>query len=270
VLVHVALSTRWEAVNFSDALNAPALVWFGVAAAGALVVLVATSVWRLRLSYELWHAVHTVLAAVAVLGALVHVYFVDEYVSTLWKQLLWGLTSAAFVALLVWVRLIKPRAMRARPWRLERVGHERGQTTTLALRPPDGERFRFDPGQFACFAFDRSPFSLTLHPFSFSSSAESDEVEIAVKALGDFTSRVHELEPGTTVYVDGPHGVFRWIRTRDRASASSPAGWASQDCSACCAPWRTAATPGPWSSFTRTATGRASRFATSSSGSRSA
>jgi predicted ferric reductase len=60
----------------------------------------------------------------------------------------------------------------------------------------------------AWFTFGRSPFSLTSHPFSFSSSAEGDEVEIAVKALGDFTSRVHELEPGTIVYVDGPHGVF--------------------------------------------------------------
>ena len=83
----------------------------------------------------------------------------------------------------VWVRLIKPRAMRDRPWRLERVGHERGRTTTLTLRPPDGARFRFDPGQFAWFAFGRSPFALTKHPFSFSSSAESDTVELAVKAL---------------------------------------------------------------------------------------
>jgi predicted ferric reductase len=134
------------------------------------------------------------------------VYFVDEYVSTLWKQVLWGLMSAAFVALLVWVRLLKPRGMRA--WRLERVGAEPGRTTTLAMTPPDGAGFRFDPGQFAWFAFGRSPFSLTLHPFSFSSSAERDEVEIAVKALGDFTSRVHELDPGTPVDVDGPHGVF--------------------------------------------------------------
>jgi predicted ferric reductase len=94
------------------------------------------------------------------------------------------------------------------PWRLERVGSERGQTTTLALSPPDGAGFRFDPGQFAWFGFGGSPFSLTRHPFSFSSSAERDEVEIAVKALGDFTSGVHELDPGTTVYVDGPHGVF--------------------------------------------------------------
>jgi predicted ferric reductase len=29
-----------------------------------------------------------------------------------------------------------------------------------------------------------------------------------VKALGDFTSRISELEPGIPVYVDGPHGVF--------------------------------------------------------------
>ena len=210
VLVHVAISLRWEALTFRDAIRAPALVWFGVAAVGALIALVVTSVWRLRLrlSYELWHAAHTVLAVVAVVGALVHVYFVDEYVSTLWKQMLWGLMSAAFISLLVWVRLVKPRAMRDRAWRLERVGSERGRTTTLTLRPPDGARFRFDPGQFAWFAFDRSPFSLTLHPFSFSSSAEGDEVELAVKAIGDFTSRVHELEPGTTVYVDGPHGVF--------------------------------------------------------------
>ena len=210
VLVHVALSVKWEAVNPSDAVDAPALVWFGVAAAGAVVVLVATSVWRLRLrlSYELWHAIHTALAVVAVVGALVHVYLVDQYVDTLWKRLLWGLMTVGFVALLVKVRLLKPRAMRARPWRLARVSHERGRTTTLVLSPPDGERFRFAPGQFAWFAFGRSPFWLTLHPFSFSSSAESDEVEIAVKALGDLTSRIHELDVGTTVYVDGPHGVF--------------------------------------------------------------
>jgi predicted ferric reductase len=213
VLIHVAISARWESLTFGNAIAAPLQVWFGMAAALAVLTLVATSVWRrtLRLSYEVWHAAHTVLAVVAVVGALTHVYFVDEYVSTLWKQLLWGLMTAAFVALLAWVRLVKPFAMRSRPWRLERVGGERGRTTTLGMRPPAGTAFRFDPGQFAWFAFGRSPFSLTQHPFSFSSSserAERGEVEIAVRALGDFTSRVHELEPGTTVYVDGPHGVF--------------------------------------------------------------
>ena len=208
VLTHVALSAKWDQLTFSNAIAAPALVWFGMAAALAVTALVATSVWRrqLRLPYEWWHAAHTVLAVVAVAGALGHVFFVDDYVSTLWKQILWGFMSTAFVALLVWVRVIKPRGMR--PWRLEQIGAERGNTTTLALRPPDDLGFRFEPGQFAWFALGRSPYSITQHPFSFSSSAERDGVEIAVRALGDFTSRVHELEPGTTVYVDGPHGVF--------------------------------------------------------------
>jgi predicted ferric reductase len=149
-----------------------------------------------------------VLAVVVVVTALIHIYFVDEYVGSLVKQVLWGLMTAAFVALAVWVRVVKPWTMRRRPWRLERVVAERGDTTTLALSPPAGSRFRFEPGQFAWFAFGRSPFSLTKHPFSFSSSAEQAETEIAVKALGDFTSRISELEPGIPVYVDGPHGVF--------------------------------------------------------------
>jgi predicted ferric reductase len=143
-----------------------------------------------------------------VVETLLHIFFVNEYVSSVWKQILWGLMSAAFVGLLVWVRMLKPRQARARPWRLERVVAERGDTTTLVLKPPPAANFRFEPGQFGWFAIGRSPFSLTQHPFSFSSSAEREEVELAVKALGDFTSGVRELEPGTTVYVDGPHGVF--------------------------------------------------------------
>jgi len=174
----------------------------------ALIALIASSVWRqrLRLSYEAWHVIHTVLALVLVFGALGHVLFVDEYVSSLWKQVLWTLMSIAFVALIVWVRLIKPG--RARPWRLERVTADRGETTLLSLAPPAGTSFHFEPGQFGWFAIGRSPYSLTQHPFSFSSSAEGGEVELAIRALGDFTSGVGRIQPGTTVYVDGPHGVF--------------------------------------------------------------
>jgi predicted ferric reductase len=219
VLLHVALSAHWHELwaklTFSpDTVATPALVMFGSLAVLAMIVLVVTSVWRrqLRVSYEWWHAIHTVLAVVAVVGAVVHVYLVDGYVSAPWKRVLWGLMSAAFLGFLGWVRLVKPRAMSRRPWRLERVVAERGRTTTLALNPPDGLDFRFEPGQFAWFALGRSPFSLTMHPFSFSSSAERKEVEIAVKALGDFTSSVHQLSPGTTVYVDGPHGVFSMDR----------------------------------------------------------
>ena len=210
VLTHFALSAKWHELTFHKAIHAPALVWFGMAALFGLLVLIASSIWRqqLRLSYEWWHAAHTVLATFIIVAALGHVFFVHEYVSILWKQILWGLMSAAFVALLLWVRVVKPRRMLRQPWTLESVGRDRGETTTLELRPPAGLRFRFMPGQFAWFVFGRSPHAITQHPFSFSSSAEREGLEIAVKALGDFSSRIHELEPGIPVYVDGPHGVF--------------------------------------------------------------
>jgi predicted ferric reductase len=210
ILTHFAISAHWADVTPAKALAAPLLVWFGMAAMLALIVLVATSVWRrpLRLSYEAWHAIHTVLALVLVVGGVGHIVFVDEYVGSLWKQVLWALMSGAFVCLLVWVRLVRPRRALRRPWTVSRVTAEPGETTAVGLTPPAGAAFRFQPGQFGWFAFGRSPFSLTQHPFSFSSSAEQEEAEVAIKALGDFTSTVAGLEPGTTVYVDGPHGAF--------------------------------------------------------------
>ncbi len=50
---------------------------------------------------------------------------------------------------------------------------------------------------------------MTKHPFSFSSSSEADGlVEVSIKSLGDFTSTIPDIETGTKVFIDGPHGVF--------------------------------------------------------------
>lgn len=72
ILVHFAISAQWRDVTPAKAIEAPLLVWFGMAALLALIVLIVSSVWRtrLRLSYEAWHVMHTGLALVLVLGAL--------------------------------------------------------------------------------------------------------------------------------------------------------------------------------------------------------
>jgi predicted ferric reductase len=211
VLVHVALSAEWKMVKAFTPAETPARVLFGALAAAALVVLVGTSVWRrkLRLSYEAWQILHAVLAVIAVVAALVHVLLVNYYVDSVWKQVLWSLMTAAFVWVLVWARLLRPLRIRRRPWMVERITPERDSTTVLTLRPAGHDGLQFDPGQFAWITVGRSPFSVTSHPFSFCSSAETNgNVEVAIKAAGDFSSSVANLEPGTEVYVDGPHGVF--------------------------------------------------------------
>jgi predicted ferric reductase len=211
VLIHVALSADWRQANPFTPSDTPARVVFGAIAAAALVVLVASSVWRrqLRLSYEIWQVAHAVLAVVAIGAALVHVLLVDYYVDSLWKQVLWSIMTAAFVWLLVWVRLLRPLRIRRRPWTVERVTPERDSTTVLTLSPAGHDGLRFEPGQFAWITVGRSPFSVTSHPFSFCSSAElNGSIEVAIKAAGDFSASVATVEPGTAVYVDGPHGVF--------------------------------------------------------------
>jgi len=211
VLIHVALSAELGKVKSFTPAETPPRVWFGAVAAAALAVLVATSVWRrqMRLSYEIWQILHAVLAVIAVVAALVHVLLVNYYVDTVWKQVLWSLMTAAFIWLLVWVRLLRPLQIRRRPWTVERIRPERDRTTVLTLRPAGHDGLRFEPGQFAWITVGRSPFSVTSHPFSLCSSAETiGSVEVAIKAAGDFSSSVATVKPGTKVYLDGPHGVF--------------------------------------------------------------
>jgi predicted ferric reductase len=196
-------------------MTAPLRAHMAVLSIIALLALVALSVWRKRLhisyiSYEAWQLTHGVLAVVAVVAALAHILLVDYYADEPWEKALWVLMSAAFVWLLVWVRIIKPLQRYRHSWIVEKVIPERGNTYTMVLEHADGfNGFTFEPGQFAWIMVGQSPFAITQHPFSFSSSAErTDRVELSVKAAGDFTSEINALVPGTTVYLDGPYGAF--------------------------------------------------------------
>lgn len=211
ILVHVALSADWQQANPLTPSDTPTLVVVGGVAVAALLLLIVTSVWRrrLRLSYEVWQVLHSGLAIVAVVAAIVHILLVDHYVDTVWKRILWVIMTAAFVWVLVWVRVIRPLRLRRRPWVIHDVVAEQDRTTVITMRPQNHSGMRFAPGQFAWISIGRSPFLITSHPFSFSSSAEqSGQVSMAIKAVGDFTSSVADVRPGTLVHLDGPHGVF--------------------------------------------------------------
>lgn len=205
-----------EFLALLNPITAPLRAHMAVLSVIALLVLVALSVWRKRLhiSYEAWQLTHGVLAVVVVVAALVHILLVDYYVDELWEKALWILMSAAFVWLLVWVRILKPVQRYRRPWIIETVIPEQGNTYTMVLgrsarSAHNSNGFTFEAGQFAWIMVGQSPFAITQHPFSFSSSAErTDRVSLSVKAAGDFTSQIGALVPGTPVYLDGPYGSF--------------------------------------------------------------
>lgn len=115
--------------------------------------------------------------------------------------------------------------MNRKPYLVEEVKPERGDVSTLALRPIKHEGFRFQLSQFAWITLNITPFSMPEHPFSMSSSGEhSERLEFGIKAVGDFTSRIKDYKPGTKAYLDGPYGVFTSDRYEDSAGCLH-CGW---------------------------------------------
>jgi len=179
---------------------------------GALFALVVAALWRvkLKIGYELWHRTHIALALVAIIGGIVHMIGWSFYLEDPRKRALWIGLVVFWIALLLYVRVIKPLFMLRRPYRVAAVHRERGDATTLVMEPDGHAGFRFTPGQFGWLSVWRSPFGITAHPFSFSSSAESPSGRVAmtIRNLGDFTSTVHQLPVGQRVFLDGPYGAF--------------------------------------------------------------
>ncbi len=55
------------------------------------------------------------------------------------------------------------------------------------------------------------------HPFTIASAPRERAVRVTVKALGDYTSRLHDiLEPGMPAVIGGPHGRFTHGKGTDR------------------------------------------------------
>jgi predicted ferric reductase len=199
-----------------DVFTSPLRAKFAVSSWVLLLSLIALSVFRrrLRIRYETWQLTHAILAVLVVVTALLHVLLVGYYVREPWEQGLWIVLSAAFIALGVWVRIIKPLVRRRRRWVVESIADEQGDATTVTIRLLDPASygptgFHFEAGQFAWLLARRSPFSMSYHPFSISSSAARPEhISFTIKKHDGFSREVAELVVGEHLYLEGPFGAF--------------------------------------------------------------
>lgn len=177
---------------------------------GALVLVVAVPFVRLylKLPYEWWRLTHGLLGLFILLVGTAHVLMVGHYVDAPWKRVAWPVMSGIAALLFVQVRLVRPWLLKRRPWVVEAVRDEGGECHSLVLRADGHPGLKFEAGQFAWLTLGKSPFSLQQHPFTIASSAEEPaRIEMTIKALGDFTGRIAEVEPGTRAFLEGPFGA---------------------------------------------------------------
>ena len=183
----------------------------GVVALGALVVLVVTSILRDRLPwrYEIWRATHVTLGLLAVGGGLHHATSTGRFsamgpVYGLWWGI--GLAVVTVIAVLYGWRWAK---LHQRPWQLASITKLAGRMWELDIQPAkDTPKLGYSAGQFVWMTEGERRFPLFDHPFSIADSPHRPGLSLIIKEVGDFTSTIGNLPPGTAIGIDGPYGEF--------------------------------------------------------------
>ena len=179
------------------------------AALALLVLVVVTSIRaaRRRLRYESWHLLH-LYAYLGIALALPHQLWTgaDFLASAAARAYWWTVYLLALASVLVY-RLGLP-AWRTLRHRVEvaAVVPEAPGITSVWLRGRDLHRLPARAGQFFLWRFLDGPGWSRAHPYSLSAPPNGDQMRITVKDLGDDSSRVATLRPGTRVLLEGPYG----------------------------------------------------------------
>jgi predicted ferric reductase len=122
--------------------------------------------------------------------------------------------------------------VRRRRYRVADINRRGGEVAEITLVPEDGA-LPFTPGQFVFLTFHSSsmrewfrPFSREpagaaelvslktgaiqkqFHPFSITSAPDQRELQVAIKASGDYTNALEHLEVGDEALIEGPYGSF--------------------------------------------------------------
>jgi len=172
---------------------------------------------RGKISYETWYWLH-VTAYVAIFLTFFHelsagVHFVNNPLNRAAWIVLYLATASA---VLTW-RFILPAAA---AWKhrmvVSHVVDEGNGLSSIWLAGPHLDELGVRAGQFMMFRFMSVGHMLTAHPFSLSRLPADGLMRITVGALGDHSSRMRHLKPGTAVLAEGPFGHFTPDASRRR------------------------------------------------------
>ena len=172
-----------------------------------LVVVTSTRAARRRLRYESWHLLH-LYAYLGVGLALPHQLWTGtdllaNPVATVYWWSAWATAAASVVAFRLGLPLY--RSVRHRLV-VEAVVDEAPGVVSVHLAGRHLDELPARAGQFVLLRFLDGPGASRAHPYSLSAPPTDRSLRVTVKALGDDSSQVARLRPGTRVLLEGPYG----------------------------------------------------------------
>jgi predicted ferric reductase len=182
-----------------------------VAGTAALTLVVVTSVRaaRRRLRYESWHLLH-LYAYLGVGLAIPHELWTGtDFVTTAWARTYWwtayGVAAGSMLVFRIGIPVWRNRRHR---FEVASVVTEAPGIVSVWLTGQRLPELPVRPGQFFTWRFRSGPGWTRAHPYSLSAAPRSDRLRITVKEVGDGSTQLAGLRPGTRVLVEGPYGAM--------------------------------------------------------------
>ena len=181
------------------------------------VAAVSARVIRSRIRRERWWAFHLFMYLALALSFAHIIVLGPSFVRHPLTRLFWVLFWVATAGLVIAYRFGLPivRSLR-HGLRVSAVKPEGPGVVSIILRGKHLDRLGITGGQFFEWRFLARGMWWQAHPFTLSGRPSASQLRLTVKALGDYSSAIAQLKPGTPVLIEGPYGVFTVHRRRRR------------------------------------------------------
>jgi predicted ferric reductase len=227
---HVVLTlTGWALGDGSDVVSEaigliagyPYVLW-AVVGFGLFLMVGLTSMGaaRRRMSYETWYWLHVYTYLAIALAFLHQLYVGADFTHDPLAVAYWSSLYLATAGLVVVFRLGQPVVLYARHgFRVGGVVEEAPGVASLYVTGRDLDRLPLRSGQYFVLRFLRRDSWWRAHPYSISSAPNGAWIRFTVKALGDDSSSLRRVAPGTRVLLEGPYGVLTGaVRTQPKVT----------------------------------------------------
>ncbi len=194
---------------------------------GLLTMAAATSIRQARrkMKYETWWSIHLYtylgLALVFFHEIRTGVMFIGHPLTTAAWEVAW----AGVGALVLIIRIGQPIWRNIR-WQLKvtSVTEVAPKTFAIVVEGRHLQRMALSGGQFFQWRFMTKGLWTHSHPYSISALPRPPFMRLTVKSLGDQSSLVATLRPGTRVFAEGPYGAFTHHKSETKQVVMIAAG----------------------------------------------
>jgi predicted ferric reductase len=164
---------------------------------------------RAKISYETWWTIHLYTYLGVALSFMHQILTGSMFIDHPLNKLFWQGIYIAVAFVLVWWRFILPNARSLRRGlRVVQVVVEGPGVISIIMKGRNLDKLKAQGGQFFGWRFLASAQWWISHPYSLSAAPSNDYLRVTVKNLGQSSSALAYLKPGTRVFFEGPYGTF--------------------------------------------------------------